>query len=171
MAGNSPDIKIKESLNLNAVVISASWHPEICQSLVDGAVRGFKSAGISTIQLRKVAGSFELPLAAQLAFDSGFDIAVVVGLVLRGDTPHFDYVCQGVTSGIMEVSLSRSKPIGFGVLMCDTIEQAKAQLTAANPQGRLIQTQEVANAVVWLCSEGASAISGQSISVCGGEVM
>lgn len=52
-----------------------------------------------------------------------------------------------------------------------TIEQAKAQLTAANPQGRLIQTNEVANAVVWLCSEGASAISGQSISVCGGEVM
>ena len=127
MAGNSPEIKIKSSPNLKAIVISASWHPEICQSLVDGAVRGFKSSGISNVEIRTVAGSFELPLATQLAFDSGFDIAVVVGLVLRGETPHFDYVCQGVTSGIMQVSLSRSKPIGFGVLMCDTIEQAKAR--------------------------------------------
>ena len=57
--------------------------------------------------------------------DAGFDVAVVVGLILRGQTPHFDYVCQGVTAGIMQVSLSRSKPIGFGVLMCDTLEQAQ----------------------------------------------
>ena len=127
MAGKSPEVQIKSSPNLKAIVISASWHPEICQSLVDGAVRGFKSSGISNVEIRTVAGSFELPLAAQLAFDSGFDIAVVVGLVLRGETPHFDYVCQGVTSGIMQVSLNRSKPIGFGVLMCDTIEQAKAR--------------------------------------------
>ena len=127
MAGKSPEVRINKSLNLNAIVISASWHPEICQSLVDGAVRGFESSGISNVEIRKVAGSFELPLATQLAFDSGFDIAVVVGLVLRGETPHFDYICQGVTSGVMQVSLSRSKPIGFGVLMCDTIEQAKAR--------------------------------------------
>ena len=127
MAGKSPEVRINKSLNLNAIVISASWHPEICQSLVDGAVRGFESSGISNVEIRKVAGSFELPLATQLAFDAGFDIAVVVGLVLRGETPHFDYICQGVTSGVMQVSLSRSKPIGFGVLMCDTIEQAKAR--------------------------------------------
>ena len=127
MAGKSPEVRINKSLNLDAIVISASWHPEICQSLVDGAVRGFESSGISNVEIRKVAGSFELPLATQLAFDAGFDIAVVVGLVLRGETPHFDYICQGVTSGVMQVSLSRSKPIGFGVLMCDTIEQAKAR--------------------------------------------
>ncbi|CAN2243159.1 RibH Riboflavin synthase beta-chain [actinobacterium SCGC AAA044-D11] len=127
MAGKAPDLEIKNFSNLKAVVISASWHPEICQALVDGAVRGFAESGIPNVEIRKVAGSFELPLAAQLALDSGFDVAVVVGLVLRGQTPHFDYVCQGVTSGIMDVSLSRSKPIGFGVLMCDTIEQAQAR--------------------------------------------
>jgi len=127
MAGKSPEVKITNAPDLKAVVISASWHPEICQSLIDGAVKGFESSGLSNIEVRKVAGSFELPLAAQLALDSGFDIAVVVGLVLRGETPHFDYVCQGVTSGIMDVSLSRSKPIGFGVLMCETIEQARAR--------------------------------------------
>ena len=74
-----------------------------------------------------MAGCFELPLAAQLAFDEGFDVAVIVGLVLLGETPHFDYICQGVTQGVMDVSLSRSKPIGFGVLMCDSLEQATAR--------------------------------------------
>lgn len=127
MAGKAPVLEIKKLRDLKGVVISASWHPEICKALTDGAVKGFTESGISKIEVRNVAGSFELPLAAQLALDSGFDVAVVVGLVLRGETPHFDYVCQGVTSGIMDVSLSRSKPIGFGVLMCDTIEQARAR--------------------------------------------
>ena len=72
-------------------------------------------------------GSFELPLAAQKAFEKGFDAAVVVGLVLQGETPHFDYVCQGVTAGIMDVQLKYSKPIGFGVLMCNDLDQAIAR--------------------------------------------
>jgi 6,7-dimethyl-8-ribityllumazine synthase len=127
MSAKAPEIVIKGFENLRAIVISASWHEEICQSLVSGAVRGLKSGGVSKIELRKVAGSFELPLAAQLSFDEGFDLAVVVGVVVRGETAHFDYVCQGVTDGVMQVSLSRSKPIGFGVLMCETVEQAKAR--------------------------------------------
>jgi len=127
MSAKAPEIVIKGFENLRAIVISARWHEEICQSLVDGAVSGLKSGGVSKIELRKVAGSFELPLAAQLAFDEGFDLAVVVGVVIRGETAHFDYVCQGVTDGVMQVSLSRSKPIGFGVLMCETIEQARAR--------------------------------------------
>ena len=127
MAGDAPEIELKKFPDIKVAVISASWHPEICQALVDGAVRGFEQSGVSYIEVRRVSGSFELPLAAQFAFDAGFDVAVVVGLVLRGETPHFEYVCQGVTSGIMQVSLTRSKPIGFGVLMCDTLEQAVAR--------------------------------------------
>jgi 6,7-dimethyl-8-ribityllumazine synthase len=127
MAGYAPEIKIPQLPHLKAIVITAAWHPDICNSLVAGAVRGFNEAGISKTEVRTVAGSFELPLAAQLAFDEGFDVAVIVGLVLRGETPHFDYVCQGVTQGVMDVSLSRSKPIGFGVLMCDNLEQANAR--------------------------------------------
>jgi len=91
MAGKSPDLAMKNFSNLKAVVISASWHPEICQSLIDGAVRGFEKSGITNVEVRKVSGSFELPLAAQLALDSGFDVAVVVGLILRGETPHFEF--------------------------------------------------------------------------------
>jgi 6,7-dimethyl-8-ribityllumazine synthase len=127
MAGQAPEISIPQLPNLKAVIISASWHSEICNALVSGAVRGFQAAGIKNPITRTVAGSFELPLAAQLAFDEGFDVAVIVGLVLRGETPHFDYVCQGVTQGVMDVSLSRSKPIGFGVLMCDNLDQATAR--------------------------------------------
>lgn len=127
MAGQAPQISVPQLPHLKAVVISAAWHPEICDALVSGAVRGFQAAGINNPTKRTVAGSFELPLAAQLAFDEGFDVAVIVGLVLRGETPHFDYVCQGVTQGVMDVSLSCSKPIGFGVLMCDNLEQATAR--------------------------------------------
>jgi 6,7-dimethyl-8-ribityllumazine synthase len=127
MAGNAPQISIPQLPHLKAIVISAAWHPEICDALVSGAIRALHAAGITKPTTRTVAGSFELPLAAQLAFDEGFDLAVIVGLVLRGETPHFDYVCQGVTQGVMDVSLSRSKPIGFGVLMCDNLEQATAR--------------------------------------------
>jgi 6,7-dimethyl-8-ribityllumazine synthase len=71
-----------------------------------------------------VPGSFEIPLAATKALDAGFDGVVALGLVLRGATVHFDYVCQGVTYGIMKLQLETKKPVGFGVLMCDTLEQA-----------------------------------------------
>jgi len=125
MSNAAPTISIPQMPNLKAIIISASWHPEICAALVAGAKRGFAAAGINNPTVKTVAGSFELPLAAQLAFEQGFDIAVVVGLVLRGETPHFDYVCQGVTDGVMQVSLTKSKPIGFGVLMCDQLSQAK----------------------------------------------
>ena len=74
-----------------------------------------------------MAGSFELPFAAKIALDSGFDAAVVLGVVVRGETPHFDYVCQGVTNGVMKVQLEARKPIGFGVLTVDTVEQAIAR--------------------------------------------
>ncbi|NDI10714.1 MAG: 6,7-dimethyl-8-ribityllumazine synthase [Actinobacteria bacterium] len=108
-------------------VISASWHREICDALVDGAHRALSQAKIEINPVIHVPGSFELPLAAQFALDAGADAAVVLGVVVRGETPHFDYVCQGVTQGIMNVSLARGKPIGFGVLTVDTVTQAIAR--------------------------------------------
>ena len=126
MAGTSPTL---ESLNLKALkgkkvaIISAQWHPEICDNLATGAEMIFKSAEVE-FETFTVSGSFELPLAAQLKLDQGFDGAVVLGLVMRGDTAHFDYICEGVTAGVMQASLTRSKPIGFGVLMCDNLAQA-----------------------------------------------
>ena len=99
MSGNSPKIEIPNLKGAKAAIISAHYVP----------------------------GSFELPFAAKLALENGADFAVVLGVVLRGETPHFDYVCKGVTDGLMQVSLQLNKPIGFGVLTVDNIEQAIAR--------------------------------------------
>jgi len=125
MAGKSPKLKTLNASKLKVAVVSASWHPEICSSLIDGAKRALAVNKVNKVSYHEVSGSFELPLAAQKLFDSGIDVVVVLGLILKGDTPHFDYICEGVTNGIMQVSLSRSKPIGFGVLMCNTLKQAR----------------------------------------------
>ena len=125
MAGKSPKSKTLNASKLKVAVVSASWHPEICSSLIDGAKRALAVNKVNKVSYHEVSGSFELPLAAQKLFDSGIDAVVVLGLILKGDTPHFDYICEGVTNGIMQVSLSRSKPIGFGVLMCNTLKQAR----------------------------------------------
>lgn len=127
MAGASPQLSIPKLPEAKVAIISASWHAEICGQLVAGARKACQEAEIVNIFESYVPGSFELPLAAQRAFEEGFDAVVVLGLVLRGETPHFDYVCQGVTQGVMEVQLKFSKPIGFGVLMCDNLEQAHSR--------------------------------------------
>ena len=127
MAGNSPHLEIPSLPGAKIAVISARWHRDICQSMVAGAKRALAQAGINNPEEIEVAGSFELPLAAQNALDAGADAAIVLGVVIRGETPHFDYVCQGVTDGIMNLSLNRGKPIGFGVLTVDNREQAQAR--------------------------------------------
>lgn len=127
MAGIAPSINLGDLSKFKVAVISARWHREICDALVEGAQRALSQAKIDIGPVVHVPGSFELPLAAQYALDAGADAAVVLGVVVRGETPHFDYVCQGVTQGIMNVSLARSKPIGFGVLTVDTVTQAIAR--------------------------------------------
>ena len=127
MAGIAPSINLGDMSKFKVAVISARWHREICDALVEGAQRALSQAKIDIGPVIHVPGSFELPLAAQYALDAGADAAVVLGVVVRGETPHFDYVCQGVTQGIMNVSLARSKPIGFGVLTVDTVTQAIAR--------------------------------------------
>jgi 6,7-dimethyl-8-ribityllumazine synthase len=127
MSGSAPKVKIPALNGAKVAIISARWHEDICNALVDGAKRALSEAAISDIDVVYVPGSFELPLAAQYALKAGADAAIVLGVVLRGETPHFDYVCQGVTEGVMQVSLTLDKPIGFGVLTVDTVEQAVAR--------------------------------------------
>ena len=127
MAGHAPEIGIKPLPNAKVVIISSSWHLDICNDLIAGARRALDAALVKNIEVQYVPGSFEIPLAAQYAFEKGFDAVVAVGLVLKGETPHFDYVCQGVTQGVIDVSLKYAKPIGYGVLMCDDLDQAIAR--------------------------------------------
>jgi len=127
MAGHAPALEITPHPSAKVAIISSSWHADICNDLIAGAQRALTAAQVGNIEIRYVPGSFELPLAAQNAFEDGFDAVVVVGLVLMGETPHFHYVCQGVTQGVMAVQLKFSKPIGFGVLMCNDLSQAIAR--------------------------------------------
>ena len=124
MAGHAPTIGIKPLPGAKVAIISSSWHLDICNDLIAGAKRALTQAQVGTVEVQFVPGSFEIPLAAQYAFEAGFDAVVALGLVLKGDTPHFDYVCQGVTQGVIDVSLKHSKPIGYGVLMCNDLDQA-----------------------------------------------
>ena len=127
MSGNAPQIELPQLPHARVAIISSSWHLDICNDLIAGASRALKDAGITDTTVIHVPGAFEIPLASQIAFEQGYDAVVAVGLVLKGETPHFDYVCQGVTQGILDVSLKFSRPVGFGVLMCNTLEQAIAR--------------------------------------------
>ena len=127
MAGHAPRIGITPLPSAKVAIISSSWHLDICNHLIAGAKSALAEAQVGTVEVQFVPGSFEIPLAAQYAFEKGFDAVVAVGLVLKGETPHFDYVCQGVTQGVIDVSLKCGKPIGYGVLMCNDLDQAIAR--------------------------------------------
>lgn len=127
MAGHAPEIAVPKAPRAKVAIISSSWHLDICNDLIAGATRALERAEVAQIETIYVPGSFEIPLAAQKAFEKGFGAVVAVGLVLKGETPHFDYVCQGVTQGVIDVQLKFSKPIGYGVLMCENLDQAIAR--------------------------------------------
>ena len=118
----SPTLTI-DGAGLRIVVIAASWHETVMAGLISGARQGLSDAGVAAPELVRVPGSFELPVAAaRLA--PHFDAVVALGVVIRGGTPHFDYVCQAATAGLTDVSVSTGVPVGFGVLTCDDEQQA-----------------------------------------------
>jgi 6,7-dimethyl-8-ribityllumazine synthase len=118
----SPDIAVDGS-GLRVAVVASSWHTTVMDGLVGGALRGLAESGVSNPRLVRVPGSFELPVAAaRLARDH--DAVVALGVVIRGGTPHFDYVCQAATEGLTRVSVDTGVPVGFGVLTCDDEQQA-----------------------------------------------
>ncbi|WP_193095961.1 6,7-dimethyl-8-ribityllumazine synthase [Brevibacterium sp. FME17] len=116
----APELTVSAA-DTRVAIIAASWHTQIMDGLVDGAQRAATEAGAQATLIR-VPGSFELPIAAaRLA--PHFDAVVALGVVVRGGTPHFDYVCQAATDGLNRVAIDTRKPVGFGVLTCDTEQQ------------------------------------------------
>jgi 6,7-dimethyl-8-ribityllumazine synthase len=119
----APKLEIDAS-GLAVTVIVTSWHTEITEGLLAGAERALKAAGNDVYSVMRVPGAFELPLAAQYAIEDGADVVIALGVVIRGGTPHFEYVCQSVTEGLTRVQLDHGIPIGFGVLTVDDEKQA-----------------------------------------------
>ncbi|MGW1887297.1 6,7-dimethyl-8-ribityllumazine synthase [Streptomyces sp. NPDC001970] len=145
----APELSVRNCGDLRVAVIAAQWHEKIMDGLVDGALRALHELGIDEPTLLRVPGSFELPVVAKVFADRGYDAIVALGVVIRGGTPHFEYVCQGVTQGLMQVSLDTGVPVGFGVLTCDTEEQAldRAGLEGSNEdKGHEAVTAAVATA-------------------------
>jgi 6,7-dimethyl-8-ribityllumazine synthase len=119
----SPDLTVDGS-GLRVAVVAAQWHEQVMAGLVDGATRGLAACGVEDSLLVRVPGSFELPVAAALLARSGYDAVVALGVVVRGGTPHFEYVCQAATLGLTQVAVDTGVPVGFGVLTCDDDAQA-----------------------------------------------
>jgi 6,7-dimethyl-8-ribityllumazine synthase len=119
----SPQLQIEGTGSLRVAVVAAQWHAEIMDGLLDGALRALVAAGTPPVTVLRVPGTFELPVAAK-TLAATHDAVVALGVVVRGGTPHFEYVCQAATLGLTQVSVDTGVPIGFGVLTCDTDEQA-----------------------------------------------
>ena len=106
----------------------AEWNAEITHALRDGALAVLKEAGVTDIRLHSVPGSFELPLASQwLLRHAGCDAVIAIGSVIRGETAHFDFVCQSAAQGVLHTGLDADRPVIFCVLTDDNIEQSRAR--------------------------------------------
>jgi 6,7-dimethyl-8-ribityllumazine synthase len=119
----APSLSVPRADGLRVTIVASQWHDVVMQGLIDGALRILRAAGVVDPRVIRVPGAFELPLAAQAAAPS-CDALVALGVVIRGGTPHFDYVCGAATKGLLRVSLDAGRPLGFGLLTCDTESQA-----------------------------------------------
>ena len=117
----SPTLDI-DGTGLDVVIVAGSWHDEITNGLIDGATRTLEAAGASH-SLVRVPGSFELPVVAKAALEAGADAVVALGVIIRGGTPHFEYVSSAATDGLTRVAIDTGKPVGFGVLTLDDEKQ------------------------------------------------
>jgi 6,7-dimethyl-8-ribityllumazine synthase len=119
-----PSLDRLDASSLRVAVVAARWHDQVMGGLLAGARRALTEAGVESSTLVRVPGSFELPVAAQALAEAGWSAVVALGVVVRGGTPHFDYVCRAVTDGLTRVALDTGVPVGFGVLTCDDETQA-----------------------------------------------
>jgi 6,7-dimethyl-8-ribityllumazine synthase len=147
----APKLNIDAS-DLQVAIVVTSWHTNITDGLLAGAERALKAAGNETYEIWRVPGAFELPLAAQKAIEAGADVVVALGVVIQGDTPHFDYVCSSATEGLTRVQLDYGVPIGFGLLTVNTEQQALDR--AGLPNSREDKGAEAVEAAVMMAHLG-----------------
>jgi len=118
-----PELPRVDASDLRLAIVASTWHEQICNALLDGALRVAKDSGIAEPDVVRVLGAIEIPVVAQ-ALAEDHDAVVALGVVIRGQTPHFDYVCDAVTQGLTRVSLDSSTPVANGVLTTNDEKQA-----------------------------------------------
>ena len=127
MSGDGrPALDIPQAAGLRVGIVATSWHGDITELLLKRALWLAAEAGVSSPTVVRVPGAIEIPVVAQ-ELATSHDAVVALGAVIRGGTPHFEYVCDAVTAGLTRVALDAAVPVGNGVLTCDTVEQATAR--------------------------------------------
>jgi len=119
-----PPVPDMDAAGITLAIVASTWHLDICEALLAGALRVAVQSGVDTPTVVRVHGAIEIPVIAQELARS-HDAVVALGVVIRGQTPHFDYVCDAVTQGLTRVSLDASTPVANGVLTTDTEAQAR----------------------------------------------
>jgi 6,7-dimethyl-8-ribityllumazine synthase len=120
----APTAQPVDAAGLSLGIVATTWHAELTDALLDRAVAAAVACGVPEPTVVRAPGAVELPVVAQ-ALAERHDAVVALGVVIRGGTPHFEYVCDAVTAGLTRVALDAGKPVGNGVLTCDTEEQAR----------------------------------------------
>jgi 6,7-dimethyl-8-ribityllumazine synthase len=118
-----PDLPVLDASDVKLAIVASTWHPKICDALLERAVRTAAESGVTEPTVVRVLGAIEIPVIAQ-ELARMHDAVVALGVVIRGQTPHFDYVCDAVTAGLTRVSLDEGTPVANGVLTTNNEEQA-----------------------------------------------
>jgi 6,7-dimethyl-8-ribityllumazine synthase len=140
----SPELDV-DGTGLKVVIVAGSWHDEISDGLIAGATRTLEASG-ADFELVRVPGSFELPVVSKAALEAGADAVVALGVIIRGGTPHFEYVSSAATDGLTRVAIDTGKPVGFGVLTLDDEQQGLDR--AGLPGSKEDKGREAAEAAV-----------------------
>jgi len=120
----APDEKPVDCHDLRVAVVASRWHDRVMSGLLTGARRALADYQVERPTVVRVPGSFELPVMAGALAEQGYEAVVALGVVIRGGTPHFDYVCSAATDGLARIAVTTGAAVGFGLLTCDTEEQA-----------------------------------------------
>lgn len=134
-----------DASGLRVVIVAGTWHEQISDGMIAGATRALDEFG-ADYSLVRVPGSFELPVACKVALEAGADAAVALGVIIRGGTPHFEFVSSAATDGLTRVALDTGKPVGFGVLTLDDEQQGIDR--AGLPGSREDKGYEAADAAI-----------------------
>lgn len=146
MSGHgAPRTETVDATGLRVSIVAGSWHNQTTDGLIAGALRVLDESGAATRVIR-VAGSFELPVVSKALLESGDDAVVALGVIIRGGTPHFDFVSAAATDGLTRVALDTGKPVGFGVLTLDDEQQGIDR--AGLPGSREDKGAEAADAAI-----------------------
>src|SRR5215469_13019838 len=120
----SPQLTVTDCEDLRVGVVASLYHQRVMEGLLDGALRALREAGITEPTVLRAPGSFDLVVVARALAHRGYDAVVALGAVIQGGTPHFEYVCQAATEGLTRVAVDTGVPVGFGVLTCDSEQEA-----------------------------------------------